>query len=109
MFGAPRRLPAGPALLSITSGAPLLTAALYSRPHGWHIRVDAPLEFEPTGERRADVRALTRRIAAAFERSIAAQPTDWHLFQPGWPSADASARASGGSPTRASAAPSGGS
>jgi len=84
MFGAPRRLPAGPALLALASGAPLLVAALYTRPDGWHVHVDPPLDLEPTGDRRADVRGLTRRIAEAFERSIAAQPNDWHLFQPGW-------------------------
>ncbi len=37
-----------------------------------------------TGDRRADVIALTQAIAVAFEKVISASPADWHLFQAGW-------------------------
>lgn len=84
MFGAPRRLPAGPALLSITSGAPLILTPVFTMPKGWQVRISPPLEFERTGDTKTDVRALTRVMAAEFERSIAANPPDWHMFQPGW-------------------------
>ena len=84
MFGAVRRLPAGPALLSISTGAPLLVCAVYTTEHGWRIRIGEALEFERTGDTRADVTEFTRRMAAEFERGIAARPPDWHLFQPGW-------------------------
>jgi KDO2-lipid IV(A) lauroyltransferase len=85
MFGAPRRLPAGPAVLALRSGAAVVVADLYETPTGWRCRLHPPLAFEPSGDRRADVEALTRAIAARFERAIAASPSDWHLFQPGWP------------------------
>jgi len=84
MFGAARRVPAGPALLSLTSGAPLLVCPVYTLPAGWQVRIGAPIELERTGDTRADVTALSRRMAAEFERAIAAKPSDWHLFQPGW-------------------------
>lgn len=84
MFGASRTVPAGPALLSLTSGAPILVCPVYTLPRGWQVRIGAALEFEPTGNTRADVTALSRQMAAAFERAIAAKPADWHLFQPGW-------------------------
>lgn len=84
MFGAPRRLPAGPALLSITTGAPLLVCSVCTTDRGWQIRIGEPLVLERTGNTRADVAELTRRMAAQFERGIAAHPADWHLFQPGW-------------------------
>jgi lauroyl/myristoyl acyltransferase len=84
MFGASRRVPAGPALLSLTSGAPLLVCPIYTTSSGWRIEIGAPLRIEPTGETRKDVRALSRRMAAEFERAIAVSPPDWHLFQPGW-------------------------
>jgi len=32
----------------------------------------------------ADVTALTRLMAHTFEEAIAAAPSDWHMFQPGW-------------------------
>ena len=84
MFGAPRRLPVGPALLSLSTGAPLLVCPVWTTDNGWKIRVGAALEIERTGDTRADVTALTRKMAAEFERAIAARPVDWHMFQPAW-------------------------
>jgi lauroyl/myristoyl acyltransferase len=58
---------------------------VYTTEHGWRIRIGEALAFErTTGDTRADVTELTRRMAAEFERGIAARPPDWHLFQPGW-------------------------
>jgi lauroyl/myristoyl acyltransferase len=91
MFGATRSVPAGPAALSLATGAPLLVGRMYTTPAGWQIHVGAPLEIECSGDMRADVRALSRLMAAEFERAIAARPSDWHLFQPGWSEAAASA------------------
>ncbi|MGH2597539.1 MAG: phosphatidylinositol mannoside acyltransferase [Actinomycetota bacterium] len=85
MFGRTRRLPAGPALLSLSTGAPLIVTPTYTTPDGWRIHIGEPLSIEPTGDRRKDVRALTCLLARAFEEAIAAAPSDWHLFQPGWP------------------------
>jgi lauroyl/myristoyl acyltransferase len=84
MFGRMRRIPAGPALLSITTGAPLMVTPTFTTPDGWRIEIGEPLSIEPTGDRRADVRALTALVARGFEEAIAAAPSDWHLFQPGW-------------------------
>ncbi|HEX9235991.1 MAG TPA: phosphatidylinositol mannoside acyltransferase [Actinomycetota bacterium] len=84
MFGAPRLLPAGPAYLALVTGAPLSTATVFTTDDGWHCVVDAPLEFEQSGDRRADVTTLTKLIARRLEQFIAAAPTDWHMFQPAW-------------------------
>lgn len=84
MFGAVRSVPAGPALLSLTSGAPIVVCPVSTLPEGWRIRIGPPLEYEPTGVTRTDVAELSRMMAAEFERAIAARPADWHLFQPGW-------------------------
>jgi KDO2-lipid IV(A) lauroyltransferase len=88
MFGAPRRIPAGPALLSLTSGAPIIVCPVTTLARGWRVRLGAPLLFERTGETKADVMALTRLMAAEFERAIAARPADWHMFQPAWESVE---------------------
>ena len=87
MFGRMRKLPTGPALLSITSGAPVVIVGIFDEGDGWHQVIGPTLVAEPTGDRRADVTALTLRIAAEFERLISAAPANWHLFQPGWPEA----------------------
>jgi KDO2-lipid IV(A) lauroyltransferase len=84
MFGATRRVPAGPALLSLSTGAALLVCPVYTTPDGWRIRIGPPLEVERGDDLRADVAALSRLMAAEFERAIAASPTDWHMFQPAW-------------------------
>ena len=77
---------AGPALLSLPTGAPRLVCPSYTTDEGWIVRISEPLEIERTGQTRADVAALSRRMAAEFERAIAARPTDWHMFQPAWSS-----------------------
>jgi len=84
MFGARRRLPSGPATLALTTGAPLLPCAVYTEPEGWRCVIGAPVELPRTGDQRADAEAITRAVAAAFERAIAASPADWHMFQPAW-------------------------
>jgi KDO2-lipid IV(A) lauroyltransferase len=84
MFGRRRRVPAGPALLSLTTGAPLCVCPVQTLDRGWSVTIGAPLEFERTGETKRDVVSLSRAMAAEFERAIAAHPPDWHLFQPGW-------------------------
>ena len=89
MFGAPRLLPAGPALLSLSTGAPLCVSAVFTTAEGWHTVIDPPLDFERTGVMRKDVIALTHLIAAGFERFIAAAPPDWHMFQPAWEDGEA--------------------
>jgi phosphatidylinositol dimannoside acyltransferase len=84
MFGGRRRLPAGPALLALSTGAPIVVAALYETPDGWSCVLHPLADVARTGNRREDATAITREIARAFERAISASPPDWHLFQPGW-------------------------
>jgi KDO2-lipid IV(A) lauroyltransferase len=84
MFGAPRRLPAGPALLSLGTGAPLSVCAVFTTDEGWHTKIGPPVQIDRTGDMRQDVTTLTKVIAAGFERYISEAPTDWHMFQPAW-------------------------
>lgn len=83
MFGRTRRMPSGPALLSLSSGAPLLSGPTFTTREGW-FEVLTPVSIDPSGKRKDDIIALTRALAAAFEEAIASAPSDWHLFQPGW-------------------------
>lgn len=84
MFGAARKLPAGPALLSLSTGAPLMVCPAWTLENGWRIWIGEPLTIERTGVVRQDVAALTQLMAREFERAIAARPADWHMFQPAW-------------------------
>lgn len=82
MFGATRRIPAGPAVLARKTGAPLLVVGCYMTPDGWRLSVSPPLAGP---DERVGVEELVAREAAGMERAIAADPTQWHMFQPGWP------------------------
>ena len=84
MFGAPRLIPAGPALLSLGTGAPLSVCAVFTTDEGWHTKIGPPVQIDRTGDMRQDVTMLTKVIAAGFERYISEAPTDWHMFQPAW-------------------------
>ena len=84
MFGEERTIPAGPALLSLTTGSPLHAASPYDLEDGWSLEIGPRIEIERTDSLRDDVTTLTRELAKRFERSIAAAPTQWHMFQPAW-------------------------
>ena len=84
MFGARRPLPAGPAFLSLATGAALCPAGVFTTDDGWHCVMEPPLEVERTGDMNKDVATLTRLVAERYERFIASAPTDWHMFQPAW-------------------------
>jgi KDO2-lipid IV(A) lauroyltransferase len=83
MFGARRRIPAGPGLLAVSTGAPIVACSIYHTPEGWLCRM-TPVPVELTGDRRADVTTISQEISRSFERAISAAPADWHVFQPAW-------------------------
>jgi phosphatidylinositol dimannoside acyltransferase len=76
-FGAPARMPAGPAALALRTGAVLLPTTLSFRPDGWRAVIHP--QVEP-----ADVPAMTQQLADAFARGIADHPADWHMLQRLW-------------------------
>jgi phosphatidylinositol dimannoside acyltransferase len=82
-FGEPTRMPAGPALLAATTGAPLL--AVHSRfvGDGWGHSVSAPIPL-PGTRLRDRVHAATRTMADHFAARIAEHPADWHMLQRLW-------------------------
>jgi KDO2-lipid IV(A) lauroyltransferase len=87
-FGERTKLPAGPAALSLRTGAPLLPVAVYftTRRDGHRGLVRPPLSNERKGSLREDVTRLTQALAHELESLIRRAPTQWHLFQPNWPS-----------------------
>ena len=85
--GEKTKLPVGPAVLALRTGAPIAVGTLYQRPWGrWHGVVLEPIEVEPGRADPERVRELTERIARNMEELIEREPGQWHLFQPNWPS-----------------------
>lgn len=88
-FGEVTTLPAGPAMLSLRTGAPILPTAVYftDRVDGHHGLVRPPLPAERTaGRLRDDVARVTQELARELELLIRRAPEQWHMFQPNWPS-----------------------
>jgi phosphatidylinositol dimannoside acyltransferase len=86
-FGERTTLPAGPATLSLRTGAPLLASAVYFGPGaGHHAVVMPPIPAQREGRLRDDVARVTQELARRFEELIRAAPEQWHLLQPNWPS-----------------------
>lgn len=86
-FGEKASVPQGVALLSLRTGAPIIPAAVYLLPGGCHYAlVRDPITFVRSGDLKNDVLKLTELIVASFESLIRADPSQWHLFQPNWPS-----------------------
>ncbi|MBM7079859.1 MULTISPECIES: phosphatidylinositol mannoside acyltransferase [Micromonospora] len=85
-FGARTKMPAGPALLAIRTGAPLYVASLWYEPEMPRAQLEGPLpvpepDSAPLDER---VRVLTQRIADRLAAGIARHPQDWHMLQRMW-------------------------
>ncbi len=89
-FGARTKLPGGPAVLALRSGAPLMACAVY---HGagdrHHAVIRPPLDTTRRGHLRDDVVRVTQALAHELEHLIATAPEQWHVFQPNWPAAAA--------------------
>ncbi len=85
-FGERTRLPAGPALLALRTGAPLLPAAVYWRGRTRHAIAGPAVDTRRSGGIRSDTIRVVQDYAAALERLIRAAPEQWHLMSPNWPS-----------------------
>jgi phosphatidylinositol dimannoside acyltransferase len=82
-FGGRTRMPAGPAILAISSGAPLYAVDLWFTARRTEARIrritpptDGPLD--------ARVKQTTQALADAFATGIAEHPQDWHMLQKLW-------------------------
>jgi KDO2-lipid IV(A) lauroyltransferase len=88
-FGERTTLPPGPAMLSMRTGAPILPTGVYftSRVDGHEAWVRPPLPVERVEKRlRDDVQRITQLLAHELEILIRRAPSQWHMFQPNWPS-----------------------
>jgi phosphatidylinositol dimannoside acyltransferase len=83
-FGGRTRMPPGPALLALRTGAPLYVAHMWYEPDRPVARLDGPIEVPVDGPLDARVRELTQRIADRLAEGIARNPQDWHMLQRVW-------------------------
>jgi len=87
LFGERTTMPAGPATLALRTGASLLPTATYFCGHRGHrVQIGEPLRVERRGRLRDDVTRVTQDLADHLETLIAAEPAQWLMMQPIWPS-----------------------
>lgn len=83
-FGATARMPGGPALLALRTGAALRPVTLWYEGEYWRVRVHDEIPPPAAGGWREKVVAMTQAVAEVFESAIAAHPEDWHMLQRLW-------------------------
>ncbi len=82
-FGQNARMPAGPALLAVKTGIPLVVAHVSYTQSGIHIdfhAVKMPLE----GSEQDRIEEIVQTTADLFAQGIAQHPEDWHMLQRIW-------------------------
>ncbi|MEY4046238.1 MAG: hypothetical protein RIR19_707 [Chloroflexota bacterium] len=85
LFGANVRLPVGPALLAVESGARLFVAAVPREENGRYTGYLREVPIPAEGDRMARTRAALQGVATSFEELISKAPDQWWtLFYPIW-------------------------
>ncbi len=87
-FGYPARMPAGPALLSIKTGAPLLTAFVRYVASGIEIHFEGAIEVPAVGTTQEQVARMIQESASRLERHLVNHLSDWHMLQRIWVDGD---------------------
>jgi len=82
-FGAPARMPAGPAVLALRTDAALISAMVSYTNTGIHIDFDA-VHIPSHGSEAEKIVAIIQSSADLFAKGIAAHPEDWHMMQRIW-------------------------
>jgi len=82
-FGHGTRMPAGPALLAIKAGVPLVAAHVSYTEKGIHIDFNA-IDVATEGDEQSRISATVFKMAQSFEVGISKHPEDWHMLQRVW-------------------------
>jgi len=83
-FGKKAKMPIGPALLSLRTGAPLITAQVSYNPNGIQIDFLGPLTPKIQGSLEERAKDLLQQCADNFAMGISKNPEDWHMLQRIW-------------------------
>jgi KDO2-lipid IV(A) lauroyltransferase len=90
LLGEPTRMPPGPAMLALRTGAALHPVSIWHEPVAGQQRPRLVIRFHdevPTvegGTTRERVTTMTQQVADTFSAAIGEHPDDWHMLQPLW-------------------------
>ena len=88
-FGDGARMPGGPALLAIQTGAELITAFVKYEKSGIHIFFEDAIPVPENGTVGEKAAVMTQIMADRFATQISRHTVDWHMLQRIWVDADA--------------------
>jgi len=94
-FDGQARMPAGPAVLALKTGAPLLYAMVSYTENGIHIDLEQ-VAIPASGTESEKIAVIIQRSADLFAKGIAQYPQDWHMMQRIWIDGDFTERNSNG-------------
>jgi KDO2-lipid IV(A) lauroyltransferase len=83
-FGKTAKMPAGPAILAIKTGSPLITAYVRYTFEGIEIIFDEIAKPTVSVSEEEQIKIITQSIADNFARRIKEYPVDWHMLQRIW-------------------------
>jgi lauroyl/myristoyl acyltransferase len=83
-LGGIAKMPAGPAILAIKTGSPLVTAYIRYLDKGIEITFDETIKLPVTGTEEEQVKTVTQSMADNFAKRIKDSPVDWHMLQRVW-------------------------
>jgi KDO2-lipid IV(A) lauroyltransferase len=86
-FDGVARMPAGPALVAIRTGVPLVTAFVSYTDSGIHVDLQE-IVIPKDGDEESRVKATVQLCANNFAAGIQAFPQDWHMMQRIWVDGD---------------------
>ena len=87
-FGFPARMPVGPAVLSIQTGAPLITAFVSYEPTKIKIVFQKKIEIPLEGTTEQKAQKMIQETADRFSERIFEKTVDWHMLQRIWTDGD---------------------
>ena len=83
-LGGVAKMPAGPAILAIKTGSPLVTAYIRYLDKGIEITFDETIKLPVTDSEEEQIKIVTQSMADNFARRIKDSPVDWHMLQRIW-------------------------
>ncbi len=83
-LGGIAKMPAGPAILAIKTGSPLVTAYIRYLDKGIEITFDETIKLPVTGSEEEQIKIVTQSMADNFAKRIKDSPIDWHMLQRIW-------------------------
>jgi KDO2-lipid IV(A) lauroyltransferase len=83
-LGGIAKMPAGPAILAIKTGSPLVTAYIRYLDSGIELTFDETIKLPVAGGEDEQIKIVTQSMADNFAKRIKDSPVDWHMLQRIW-------------------------